>query len=158
MSTSNQSLRAQCKCGANLMTITGKPVMRAVCHCHFCQAYTGREKSDFVIYRRGQVQLPEANKARFRFFKKPAFVDRGACIECGGAAYEHVNIPLLPGLVFIPAPNHEQTGVLPDPALHMFYHRRKTDVADSVPKYTGPLNGEWQFVRRLIWALVSSRS
>ena len=156
MSKLNQSLRAQCKCGSNTITIKSEPLMRTVCHCRFCQEYTGRDKSDFVIYRNSDVELPPAEKSHFRAFKKPQFVSRGTCTSCGGPAYEHVRIPLLPNMVIIPVPNHEQTSTLPAPSLHMFYHRRKADVNDPHPKYSNPLNSEWQFISRLIGALFFS--
>jgi hypothetical protein len=40
-------------------------------------------------------------------------------------------------IAFVPSRNFEQRSELPEPSLHIFYHRRIADVTDSLPKVSG---------------------
>jgi hypothetical protein len=54
----------------------------------------------------------------------------------------------------VPSGNIEESASLPDPAFHMFYHRRKADMTDSLPKYSGYLNSQFRLIAALITALL----
>ena len=144
-----------CDCGTNYFELHGEPLLRAVCHCHYCQEFNQASCGDFLIYRRRDVTVDRTASTDYRAFKKPEFVKRGSCTECGKPVNEKVNIPLLPELVFVPAVNHPQSAALPEAKLHMFYHRRKSDVHDQAPKYRGYLWSEANFMIRLIGGLLS---
>ncbi|HKN26598.1 MAG TPA: hypothetical protein VJY34_01435, partial [Roseiarcus sp.] len=53
-------------------------------------------------------------------------------------------------LAFVPSQNFERPSELPEPSLHIFYHRRVADATDSLPKVSGYWASEMA-VSRLIF-------
>lgn len=139
-----------CECGINKFSVKGKPLLRAICHCQFCQDFNKSEYGDFLIYRKEQVIFIDQSKSTYKSYKKPPIVKRGSCKQCGKPVLEYLQAPLFPKLVFIPAENHSQQEPLLQPSLHMFYHRRIRDAEDQIPKYSGYLLSEMNFMGRLI--------
>jgi hypothetical protein len=53
-------------------------------------------------------------------------------------------------VAFVPARNFGGKAELPEPWAHIFYHRRISDVADSVPKISGYWPSEFFITRKLL--------
>lgn len=126
-----------CACGANQFAVAGQPIMRAICHCTICQAFNEAPYADICVIMAKNVDLAEDHSVDFQKYRKPPALQRGKCKSCGKAAVEYLHLGPLPGLAFVPAANFPQGSDLPEPALHMFYHRRVADIDDDLPKYNG---------------------
>lgn len=154
----SQTQSMACACGVNKLSIQGQPLLRAVCHCHFCQDFNQADYGDIVIYKKDQVTFIDDPKITYRSYKKPPIVSRGNCSECGSPVLEHLNIPLFPRLVFIPANLYAIQESLPRPSLHIFYHRRVKDITDQAPKFSGYLQSEVKLMKEVTSALLTRRS
>jgi len=142
-----------CECGTNTFSVSGEPLLRAVCHCHFCQDFNQADFGDFLIYRKEQVTIDNDEATAYRSYKKPEIVNRGSCMTCGKPVLEHLNAPLFPKLIFVPTINHPGHAPLPEPSLQMFYHRHVRDAGEGIPRYSGYLRSEVHFMGRLVSAL-----
>jgi hypothetical protein len=65
-------------------------------------------------------------------------------------------MPLLPDLIIV------ASELLPEklsvePSMHMFYHRRVNDIADSVSKHSGFMKSQLAFMSQLFAALWRTR-
>lgn len=143
----------QCACGQCRFPISGKPLMRMLCHCRICQKFNDSAFADIAIFRSGDIDLPDANPVEFQQHKSVMAVQRGKCTRCGKPAVERFDQPLLPTLVMMPSQNLP-VELLPQPVLHMFYHRRLADADDNLPKYSGALRSQLGMMRHLIPALL----
>lgn len=102
------------------------------------------------------MSFPAPDTVAYQAYKKtPPAVQRGKCVVCGEPAIERLKLPLMPEIVVIPSESVKEAALLPDPSLHIFYHRRVADAQDSLPKYEGFLSSQWAFSRRLLGALMS---
>lgn len=143
-----------CHCGAARFSISGKPLIRFVCHCTICQEFNKADYADVTAFFAKDVVLDRKESVEFRVYKQPPLLKRGTCVICARPAVEHLTIPLFPRLTVVPSGNIEESASLPDPAFHMFYHRRKADMTDSLPKYSGYLNSQFRLIAALITALL----
>lgn len=153
MSSAQSVYQLGCSCGANRFSLKGKPVMRAVCHCHFCQDYNQAAYGDFLVYRATQLEMDETFTSVYKSYSKPPMVKRGSCSHCGKPVLEKANIPLFPKLLFVPVANHPEKENLPTPALQMFTHRRIKYPGEHVPSYSGYLGSEIPFLWKLARSL-----
>jgi hypothetical protein len=147
---------AKCSCNTVELQLTARPLFRAYCHCNTCQQYTGREYSDVSIFRAASVGMSDESSVEFKAYQKPPVVQRGKCINCRGATHEKVSMPLMPDLVIV------ASDLLPEklrvePSMHIFYHRRVNDVADSVRKHSGFMKSQLAFMSKLFGALWRTR-
>lgn len=149
----DEQKRCACACGANAFSVKGEPLLRAVCHCHFCQDFNQADFGDFLIYREAQVTFEQDAETAYRSYKKPEIVSRGSCRQCGKPVLEYLRVPLFPRLVFVPTVNHPDKASLQEPALQMFYHRHVRDAGAQTPKYSGYVRSEIQFMGRLLAGL-----
>jgi hypothetical protein len=60
----------------------------------------------------------------------------------------------LPGFTIIPSANFREQAFLPEPSLHIFYHRRVADIGDELPKYSGYWMSQLALGGRLVTSLV----
>ncbi len=144
----------QCGCGAARFTVHGHPLLRAFCHCTICQVFNGAPYADITLFRGRDVVLPEQGQVEFSTYRPPPAARRGKCVDCGGPAVELLKLPLAGELVIIPSMNIADNSFVPDPALHIFYHRRVADIDDDLPKYQGYWRSQLEFSRRLLPALL----
>ena len=151
---SKKTSQGHCECGKSSFTVTGQPVMRLYCHCTICQDFNDAPYADISVYTSGNVDLPADNPVTFSTYKKPPAVQRGKCSHCGKPAIEFFNIPVLPDMVMIPSQNITETVELPEPALHMFYHRRVADMNDNLPKYSGSIGSHLGSAKILLATLL----
>lgn len=131
--------------------------MRAYCHCTICQQFNNGPYADVSIYRAQAVRLPEPESLEYKTYRPPPAVQRGACKSCGSPAVEVMQITALPKLVIVPTMNVPDACVI-DPVMHMFYNRRVAAVADDLPKYSGYLQSQLGFGRKLLLAMLNTRT
>jgi hypothetical protein len=153
MNAEKSIYKLACACGANQFSLSGEPVMRAVCHCHFCQDYNQASYGDFLVYRASQLADDQTEASVYKSYSKPPMVKRGSCTQCGKPVLERANIPLLPKLLFVPVVNHPNQENLIAPALQMFAHRMIENPGVHIRAYYGYLGSEVPFVWKLIRTL-----
>lgn len=144
----------QCECGKAQWTVSGPPLLRALCHCTICQEFNQAPFADVTAFRLRDLELAEPGAHEFNRLRPPPSVQRGRCASCGQATVEIFRQPLMPRLAIIPSARLEPLAELPQPRFHMFYNRRRSDVTDTLPHYSGYLSSQWAFARRLIPALL----
>lgn len=143
---------AHCQCGDSSFTVKAAPVLRFVCHCLICQAYTGKPYNDVTVLRAADVDMPAAGKVAYRRYRRPPNIARGSCRACGNPVVETGGVwPLR--LAFVPSDNYSDRDALPPVAMHIFCHRRVAEITDAVPQYSGYLASELQVVRGIIAGL-----
>jgi hypothetical protein len=143
-----------CNCGAARFSISGKPLVRFFCHCTICQEFNKADYADVTAFFAKDVVLDRKESVEFRVYQQPPLLKRGKCVSCGRPAVEGLTIPLFPRLTVVPSGNIEESASLPDPAFHMFYHRRKADMADRLPKHSGYFNSQFWLVAGLMRAML----
>jgi hypothetical protein len=144
---------AACRCGKARVEVRARPVLRAYCHCLICQAFNGADRADVSVFHASDARIEDEKTVEFRVYQQPPLVQRGQCTSCGGPAVERIRIPLFPALTVVPSGNFADPAFLPAPALHIFYHRRKADAADDLPKYSGFLSSQNHFMLALVKGL-----
>lgn len=147
-----------CQCGHAQFSITGKPLLRAYCHCLICQKFNESDYADITVFYGKDVALKDDDTVAFRVHQQPPLLKRGTCKRCGKPAIEKLNMPLFPGMVVVPSYNIQEVGVLPKPVLHMFYNRRKADVENSLPKHSGYLSSQLHFGFAIVKAMLLGRN
>lgn len=151
-------VKCQCSCGATQFTVTGTPLLRALCHCTICQAYNQGAYADVNVFLNGQVDFSNDQPVEFKKYRKPPAIQRGTCSACGKAAIEYLRLPVLPDIVFIPSANFPDPVALPAPSLHIFYDKRVADIQDDLPRYTGYVPSHVAVMRHLVKALFKRRA
>lgn len=144
----------QCPCGATTFAVHGGPIIRAICHCEICQAFNSAPYADIAVFLSKNVELPEGSPVAFRTYRPPPAVQRGKCTACDKPAIEFLRIPPLPGFTIIPSVNFREAAFLPEPSLHIFYHRRVADIDDGLPKYSGYWRSQSALASRLVMSLI----
>ncbi|MEH6346129.1 MAG: GFA family protein [Bermanella sp.] len=144
----------QCECGETRFNVTGKPLLRAYCHCTICQAYNQAPFADITLFHEKDVLKPEAKSVEFKSHKFPPLLQRGNCVSCGKPALEYLNIPAMPQVVIIPSRNIADTSLTPEPMTHIFYDQRVADVDDGLPKHSGYLKSELALGHKVMLALL----
>ena len=149
----HRRLAGHCACGAVQFEVTGRPLLRAFCHCLICQEFNQAAFADVTVFRTRDVALPHDERIQYRVYKQPPLVKRGTCTSCGKPAVERIALPLLPKMTVIPSGNIVEQAALPTPAMHIFYHRRLEDANDDLPKYSGFFKSQSSFTVALLKAL-----
>ena len=128
-------LHGGCSCGAFTFEARKAPSARFVCHCLYCQAFTGSAYSDVSVLMARQIEMKGRDSLSFKKYRPPPNLNRGRCRTCGQPAMETMGAGPLQ-LVFVPSGSFAEQTLLPPVRLHVFYNRRVADVADSLPKYS----------------------
>ena len=132
----------------------GEPIARFYCHCTICQSFNGRPYADVTVFPARAVTLPDNSGVTFRRYRPPPAIDRGSCPACGGPVVEFMTRGPLKMLAFAPSQDFERPSELPEPSLHMFYHRRAADATDSLPKVSGYWASEMAVSRTIFGGLL----
>ena len=141
-----------CQCGKSYFDIKGDPLLRAICHCEICQTFNEAPYADITVFNTKDIEFPEDNIVDFKSYAKPPLLRRGKCSACHKPAIEFLKLPLATGITIIPSGNIKDRSKVPHLSFHSFYHRRKADVDDGLPKYSGYLPSQLGFMFRLIKA------
>lgn len=143
---------AHCDCGDSHFTVKTAPLLRFVCHCLVCQAYTGKPYNDVTVLRAADVSMPDVDKVTYRRYRRPPNIARGSCRACGKPVIETGGAwPLR--FAFVPSDNYSDRDALPPVAMHIFCHRRVAEITDSAPQYSGYFASELKVVREIIAGL-----
>lgn len=129
-----QHLHGSCSCGTFSFETKKAPAARFVCHCLFCQDFTGEAFSDVSVLMAHQIQMKGTADLIHKKYRLPPNLNRTLCATCGKPAMETMGAGPLK-LVFVPSKNFVEQNLLPPIKLHAFYHRRVADVADNLPKH-----------------------
>lgn len=149
---------SQCECGTTKIEVSGKPVIRAFCHCQNCQEFNQAPFADVTVFYADDVTMPSKDQVEFKTYSSSSVaVPRGKCSQCGKPAIEKMKVPGLPAMVLIPSTNFADQSFLPAPVCHMFYHRRQADINDTLPKYSSFLSSQLGFTRRFLGALLKHK-
>ena len=147
MSSLNQ--KCYCECGKSEFTVKAKPLMRIFCHCEICQAFNKADYADVTVFLAKDISFNPSQHVTFETYKSPPAVDRGKCNLCDKPLIEFFNLPLFPSLSIVPSKNIEEGEFLPKASAHIFYHRRKKDIDDELPKYFGFIRSQLGFITKL---------
>lgn len=143
-----------CRCGEARVDVTGKPLLRIICHCTLCQRYHQAPQGDLAIFRARDVHLHDAAQIGFQQLRKPPAADRGTCRTCAQPIVEFMKVPLVPKLAFVSASLLAPHMELAAPAARVFYDSRVEDAQDAIPRFSGYLSSELVIARYLLPALV----
>lgn len=157
MTNDSPQQTGSCQCGAVRFSIAGSPLFRAYCHCLICQAFNQSDYADITVFYNKDICLEDEDAVVFRAHQQPPLLMRGACKSCGKPAIERLAIPLMPGMTIVPSCNIQGEDLLLTPEAHIFYHRRKADIADDVPKHAGYLNSQFHFGITAVKAMLRRR-
>jgi hypothetical protein len=138
-----------CPCGASRLDVSGRPLVRLLCHCTICQAFNGRPYADVMAFWAGSVALQSGHKVEFKRYRPPPAARRGHCRSCSAPVVEFFRLAPFVHLAFVPSRLFPDQAALPPPALHIFYHRRLSDIADDLPKVSGYWPSELAVARRV---------
>ena len=139
----------KCACEQTAFNVLGQPQFRMLCHCTICQKFNAAPRADILVYKMSQVTMPADGAVSFSTFKRPPNVQRGKCVQCGQAAIEVFNMPLMPKLVLVPVGMVDRSAEIPEPKAHMFYDKRLADAQDDIPKHQGFIPSQWAFFKYL---------
>ncbi|MCP5283786.1 MAG: GFA family protein [Burkholderiaceae bacterium] len=145
MSEHQGNINGRCNCGHARFSIKARPLFRAYCHCLICQDFNQADFADVTVFLKKDVSVEDESTIRFRVHKQPPLLKRGTCAKCAKPAVERLSIPLMPRMTIVPSANIHDPSLMVKPALHIFYHRRKADVHDELPKYSGFLSSQMHF-------------
>ena len=152
-----QGNSGHCSCGVIEFEIVGAPIARAYCHCTICQKFNNSSFADVTAFYAKDVVGVDERKIEFKVYKQPPLVRRGICMECKKPAIEKLSIPLMPRMLLIPSTNIDDTSLLPDPKMHIFYDKRVEDRDDGLKKYSGFISSQIGFSIGLIKGMISSK-
>jgi hypothetical protein len=157
--SSNPSAKTgQCECGHSRFTISGKPLLRGYCHCDTCRTYNnGADMADVTAFFSRDVKLLDESTVSFKAYQSPPMAKRGKCTQCGKPALERVGMPLLPDVTMVPSANLPPD-LVPEPDMHIFYHRRKADAQDNLPKHAGAMRSMGRFMITLLRGMWHARA
>jgi hypothetical protein len=127
-------LHGSCTCGTFSFETRKAPAARFVCHCLFCQDFTGEAFSDVSVLLAHQIKMKGTDALTHKKYRPPPNLNRSRCAKCGKPAMETMGAGPLK-LVFFPSKSFVEQDLLPPVRLHVFYNRRVADAADDLPKY-----------------------
>ncbi|KAK9813677.1 hypothetical protein WJX73_002916 [Symbiochloris irregularis] len=125
-----------CNCGAVHISVSGEPIIKAICHCSDCQAWWQRDCLEFEAYPEAVLVIDRGQDKVQPFVIRNPHLSRCWCKDCGTRVFSHgtaaktVIVPAIPGHVF-------------EPTLHLFW-QDATDSSkrrfehDDLPKLTEP--------------------
>ena len=105
-------LHGGCTCGAFSFETSKAPVARFVCHCLFCQDFTGEAFSDVSVLMAHHVHMKGAGALTHKKYRLPPNLNRARCPQCGNPAMETMGARPLQ-LVFLPSKSVVEQSLLP---------------------------------------------
>ena len=98
----------------------------------------------------GSITVRTPDQIDFKRYRLPPAARRGRCRSCEAPAVEFLRLAPFVQLGFVPSKRFPDQQTLPPPAFHIFYHRRRADAADDLPKISGYWPSELAVVRRIL--------
>lgn len=128
---SDQKIEGGCQCGAVRYTITGEPMLAAICHCTMCRRAHAAPAVAWAMYQETQVAFVQGEPKRYA---SSAEAQRGFCPECGTQL--SFTASYLPGLIDITVGSLDYPEAL-EPELHIWDSRRLpwVKIADDLPRH-----------------------
>lgn len=146
-------IKCACSCGKAEAYLQAGPLLRFRCHCLVCQRVFDAPFSHATMTSSRNVRLTDPGSLMFKRHKPPPNISRGACRSCGDIIAEF----MLPGIAFIPVAAFPPEHPLPELVGDIFYHRRRLDVDDDLPKVSGYLRSMMFLPAMSVRALVRRR-
>ena len=143
-----------CECGMNQVEFSSLPITRFICHCLVCQAYTGQPYSDVSVFATAQIMDMDVRATTFKRYKLPPNIQRGLCKHC---LQPSIEFGVLGQFILIATKNIKAAQALPEPQMHIFYHRRVGDIDDDLPKHTGFIKSQLQAAKIILQGLIATR-
>jgi len=139
-----------CPCGASRLEVSGPPLVRLLCHCTICQAFNRQPYADVTAFWAGSVAVQGGHPIEFRRYRLPPAARRGRCRSCGAPVVEFLRLAPFVQLALVPSKVFADPASLPPPALHIFYHRRVSDIGDDLPKKSGYWPSQLAVMKRVL--------
>jgi len=145
-----------CPCGASRFEVSGRPLVRLLCHCTICQAFNRQPYADVTAFWAGSITLRVGHQIEFKRYRPPPAARRGHCRSCSAPVVEFLRLAPFVQLAFVPSKLFPDQGALPPLALHIFYHRRLGDIADDLPKVRGYWASELAVMKRVLASIADA--
>jgi hypothetical protein len=98
------------------------------------------------------VPLDHVEHVRFETLRKPPAIPRGFCRSCGCFVVAYSKALPFFALAFVPVALYPAEVKLPEPAMHVFYESRVSDIDDDLPRYAGAWPSKLAVLRMLLRA------
>lgn len=140
----------QCSCGSVNINVKQPFMTRFFCHCTICQSLYKKPYSDVIALHASNVEIGKPDTIQFKKLRPPPNVNRGVCVSCRLPAIGFFT--LAPGIkiAFLPTQMLRNPSDAPDPSLHIFYHSKKADIDDTLPKYSGYWRSTLALTRKIL--------
>ena len=146
--------RCSCACGESQLALEAKPLVRFYCHCTICQMLYQEPFADVTAFRVKQIDFQKQASIKFKRFRLPPALNRGICQSYNRPLVGLLRLAPFLRLAFVPTKNIPNELSFVEPSLHLFYHRRNSEVDDQLPKYCGYWKSETAISARIISALI----
>lgn len=131
-----------CPCGQTTFSVKGKPVLRFFCHCQICQTLYQEPCADVTVFWTGAIAIPEQAQIQYKTYRPPPALKRATCPACQNPLFGFLTLAPFLRLEFVSTRNFADKSDFPLPSAHIFYHRRKAEIQDALPKISGYLPSE----------------
>ena len=81
-----------CPCGASRFDVSGRPLVRLLCHCTICQAFNRQPYADVTAFWAGSITLRIGHQIEFKRYRPPPAARRGHCRSCSAPVVEFLAI------------------------------------------------------------------
>lgn len=133
----SKGLTCCCPCGEARVVASATPRIRFICHCKICQSVYQSDFANATIMLARNAPRTAVENVSFNRYRLPPALQRGSCRSCRQPVVGYLTIAPFLRLAFLPSSNFPADVKLPDPALHIFYDSRASDVEDELPKQSG---------------------
>lgn len=130
----------KCLCGAVKYTLSGKPLVTAVCHCKNCQRQAGSAFSIIVLAERKSVSIEGDLQTYQDTADSGSRLDRKFCPNCGSAMFSEQ--PEKPDTIIIKAGTLDDTSWL-QPVAHVWCASAQpwVQISEKVAQFPGNAPG-----------------
>lgn len=129
---SDQEYTGGCQCGDIRYTISGQPVMAAICHCTMCRRAHSAPAVAWAMFEESQVVFSKGNPKNFTSSDEG---QRGFCAACGTQICFTANY--LPNLIDISVGSLDDPEAI-TPTFHYWHskHLSWAEYADKLPRHS----------------------
>lgn len=124
-------LEGGCQCGAVRYSVTGEPIMAAICHCTMCRRAGAAPAVAWAMFPEAQVAF--AGDERKMYASSPE-ARRGFCAACGTPI--SFTASFMPGLIDVTIASLDDPESI-KPTLHYWHskHLSWSEFADALPRH-----------------------